>query len=72
MKVTVRDVARPDAVLQEWQVHPHLGLPYVGTRVLLRRSAYQAKRKQAHVVDYLWVLPSDDESPEVQMLVAVD
>jgi hypothetical protein len=31
MKVTVRDVERPDDDIMDWPYAPHLGLPFPGT-----------------------------------------
>ena len=73
MKVTIRDAARPDTILREWAVMPHLGLPHVGARILLPRAQYQPRQQTLRVVDYIWDLSPDDGGDiEVRMLVTAD
>lgn len=73
MKVTIRDAKRPDTVIREWPVVPHLGLPYIGARILLPRAQYQPRQQTLRVIDYIWDLaPADGGDLEVQMLVTGD
>jgi hypothetical protein len=73
MKVTIRDVKRPDHVLQDFTVIPHYGLPYVGCRIRLGRGSWQPKNQRARVVDYEWFMADEAPTPvEVWMLVDLD
>jgi hypothetical protein len=73
MKVTVRDVKRPDQPIQDFTVIPHYGLPYVGVKIMLSRSAYQPKNKAARVVDYQWHMADESPTPvEIWMLVDLE
>lgn len=73
MKVTIREAKRPDTVIYEFPVHPHLGLPYVGARIRMPRATYQPNQRTARIVDYIWDLAADDSGDlEVRMLVAFD
>lgn len=73
MKVTIRDVKRPDHVIQDFTVVPHLGLPYVGVRINLSRHSYQPRKNAARVVDYVWHLADEAPAPvEIWMLVSLD
>jgi hypothetical protein len=70
VKVTVRDVRKPDEVIQDFPVVPHLGLPYVGTQLRLPRNSYQPRQPVVRVVDYVWDLVADGSGGlEVRMLV---
>lgn len=71
--MTIRDVKRPDYVMQDFTVIPHYGLPYIGTRIRLGRSAYQPKNQGVRVVDYVWMMADEAPTPvEVWMLVSID
>jgi hypothetical protein len=73
MKVTVRHVKQPDTVMQEFPIVPHLGLPYVGTKVRLPRSGYQPRQHVVRVIDYIWDLVADDTGDlHVRMIVTDD
>lgn len=67
MKVTVRDVTRPDDGIYDWPHMPHLGLPYPGDEVILPRGSWQPRETRAHVARYRW----DLERGELHMLVTV-
>lgn len=69
MKVTVRDVQRPDGDdICDWPAQPQLGLPYPGSEIILPREAYWPKDKRGFVSRYRW----DLSTSTVHMLVAFD
>lgn len=73
MKVSIRDINRPDSVIGDFPIVPHLGLPHVGSRIRLPRGSYQPRQQVVRVVDYIWDLVADDTGDlDVRMLVTDD
>ena len=73
MKVTVRDIKRPDAVIREFPIYPQVQLPYPGSLLLLPRLAYEPKRQRARVAHYEWDLEEKETGDlDIRMIVAFE
>ena len=73
MKVTVRDIKRPDAVISEFPVYPQVPLPYPGTILLFPRRSWEPKSTKCRVAHYVWDLEEKETGDlDIRMIVAFE
>lgn len=73
MKVTVRDTDQPDRVVWTVPILPGLGIPAVGSRLVLKERAHHGGGQKAIVVDVVWRFATKEPSEtEVDLLVKFD